>query len=81
MLSGLVQENVDFYSSDLMRSKVTAEIIGRCISVQPKFVDGLRELNNGIVANRTRKEAKAFEIPITEPIIDWAPYPQAESWG
>ncbi|WP_407655232.1 histidine phosphatase family protein [Alicyclobacillus dauci] len=27
------------------------------------------------------KEAEDFEIPISEPIIDWAPYPHAESWG
>lgn len=77
----LLKAKVNFYSSDLMRCKETAAVIGQCISVQPKFTVGLRELNNGIAANRTRKEAKMYEIPITEPILDWTPYPQAESWG
>lgn len=80
-LSELLPGNVNFYSSDLMRCRETAEIIGPYLNVQPKFTDGLRELNNGIAANRTRREAKTFEIAITEPIIDWIPYPQSESWG
>jgi len=81
-LGSLIQSRrVGFYSSDLKRCRQTAEIIRQSILVQPVFTEFLRELNNGIVANCTREEAKAFEIPITEPVIDWTPYPGAESWG
>ena len=34
-----------------------------------------------MAANHTQKEAKSFELPKTEPGIDWVHYPEAESWG
>jgi broad specificity phosphatase PhoE len=40
----------------------------------------LRELNNGIAANQTREAAKDLERPMTDPVLDWVPYPQGESW-
>lgn len=70
----------DFYSSDLPRCAQTAEIIGECLGIEPVLVPGLRELNNGQAANMTKAEAEKILIPITQPTIDWTPYPGAESW-
>jgi len=41
---------------------------------------GLRELNNGSAAGLTKSQAKDIELPATDPMIDWVPYPEAESW-
>ena len=70
----------DFYSSDLPRAAQTAEIIAKFLPIKPVFVQGLRELNNGAAANLTKAEAKKIMIPITQPTLDWSPYPGAESW-
>lgn len=69
------------YSSDLSRARQTAEIIGGYINCEPANKFELRELNNGIAANKSREEARMLEIPITQPILDWVPYPEAESWN
>ncbi len=69
-----------FYSSDLPRASQTACIIGEALSVQPIFVKDLKEHNNGIARNMTREEADRIRLPMTEPIMDWIPYPEAESW-
>jgi probable phosphoglycerate mutase len=70
-----------FYTSDLARTFETAQLIAEAIHVRPLPVTGLRELNNGAVANLSNAEAARIAIPMTEPVIDWAPYPGAESWG
>jgi len=70
----------DFYASDLPRAAQTAEIIGGFLPTRPVLVQGLRELNNGAAANLTKAEAEKIVIPITQPTLDWAPYPGAESW-
>lgn len=70
-----------FYSSDLARAVETADLIARSLRVSPDYVDGLRELNNGAAANLTAEEAARIALPITQPLIDWAPYPKAESWA
>lgn len=69
-----------FYASDLPRTAETAQGIAETLGVQPILVQGLRELNNGIAARMTRTEAEKVLIPITQPTLDWVPYPEAESW-
>lgn len=67
-------------SSDLSRAAATAQIIGKAIEVEPTFHQELRELNNGKAAGLTLAQAEQFALPVTQPMIDWIPYPQAESW-
>ena len=68
------------YCSDLKRALQTAEIIGKEIGVTPNPVPELRELNNGIAAGKSQEEAKQYALEITRPMLDWQPYPQAETW-
>jgi broad specificity phosphatase PhoE len=70
----------NFYSSDLPRASETAELISKALGVKPICIPGLRELNNGVAATMTKQEAEKVQIPISAPMIDWAPYPGAESW-
>jgi probable phosphoglycerate mutase len=80
LASLLANAPFQLYSSDLARARETAEIIGRCVSCPPILVWELRELNPGIAANQPIAEAAQLELPVTEPVLDWIPYPQAESW-
>ena len=75
-------EGVDFafYSSDLKRACQTAEIIGQEIGVTPIPTHGLRELNNGVAADRTKTEVAHLYNPPSDPIMDWQAYPEAETW-
>ncbi|MFK7693243.1 histidine phosphatase family protein [Paenibacillus sp. HJGM_3] len=72
---------INYYSSDLSRARETAEIIADEILSSPTISDHLRELNNGIAANKSKEEAEKLMLPLTEPAIDWVPYPEAESWN
>ena len=69
-----------FYSSDLKRAAETAEILARSLGVAPTLTTALRELNNGDAAGLTEQQAQAIRNPITEPLVDWRPYPRAENW-
>lgn len=80
LASLLKDKDYDFYCSDLDRAWETAEIIGKFLEKEPAAFRELRELNNGDAANLTRKEAEEIFIPLVEPIWDWQPYPNAESW-
>ena len=79
-LSYLKGSPFQFYSSDLSRASQTAEIIGKILSREPVLVENLREHNNGTARHLTREEAEKIRFPITDPIMDWVPYPEAESW-
>lgn len=80
-LADLVGDRLfQFYSSDLARAAETAELIAQSLPVGPILVPDLRELNNGEAANLTTEEAAEIANPLTEPLIDWVPYPGAESW-
>ena len=72
---------VRFYCSDLKRALETAEIVGQEIGVTPKLDPGLREFNNGVAAGMMREEADKLQCELTEPFIDWQPYPEAETWA
>lgn len=71
---------VQLFSSDLGRAVQTAEPIGAALGISPQMCPGLRELNNGQAAGLTQQAAKAIALPVTQPTIDWVPYPGAESW-
>ena len=75
-------EGVDFsfYCSDIKRAYQTAEIIGQEIGVKPIPSQGLREFNNGVAADRTKTEVAHLYSPPSDPIMDWQPYPEAETW-
>jgi broad specificity phosphatase PhoE len=68
------------YCSDLKRALQTAEIIGQEIGVTPNPVPELRAPDNGIVAGKSQQEAKQYALELTTPVLDWQPYPQAETW-
>ena len=68
------------FSSDLARAAQTAAYISAALSVVVQPEPALRELNNGLAAGLAHDAAKRLELPMTEPAIDWVPYPRAESW-
>ena len=76
----LKKRSLDLFCSDLDRAWETAEIIGKFIHKKPMAFAELRELCNGNAANITKKEAERLLTPVSEPVWDWIPYPNAESW-
>ncbi len=73
-------KDIKFYSSDQPRAAETSSIISQHLEVYPVLVHELRELNNGAGANLNHQDASEIAIPITTPLVDWTPYPGAESW-
>lgn len=67
-------------SSDLKRAAQTAEMLSWELGLRVRFTPALREFNNGVAAGKTMEEARALLIEPTEPILDWRPYPEAETW-
>jgi 2,3-bisphosphoglycerate-dependent phosphoglycerate mutase len=67
-------------SSDLRRAVQTATIIGQTLEVPPHLYPSLTDLNNGLAAGKTHTQARHIALPPTEPLFDWIPYPQAETW-
>lgn len=67
------------YASDLDRAVLTAQIIGKIIGLTPQFEEALREMNWGIAIDMTLEKAQEIELEKTEPLIDWVPFPGAES--
>lgn len=80
ILNLLGKLDIEVFCSDLSRAKDTAEIIGSYIDKNPLPVKALREQNNGDAANLTTEEARKISFPISEPLMDWIHYPNAESW-
>jgi probable phosphoglycerate mutase len=78
--AGVRSRDVRLVSSDLARARQTAEIISRHLGVPATFVAALRELNNGLAKDKTLAEAESLAVPPAEPLLDWFPYPGAESW-
>ncbi len=69
-----------FYCSDLKRARQTADIIAEAVGREPIQSRELREFNNGVAADRTKAEVAHLYRPPSEPIMDWQPYPEAETW-
>lgn len=78
-LWGDIPPQINFYCSDLSRASETAAIIGDIISKRPVAVEALRELNNGLAANKTKAEAEALQRPMTYPILDWVLIPKRKA--
>jgi len=66
--------------SDLQRTAQTGELLSWELGLRLQFAPALREFNNGTAAGKTMEEAKQLLIPPTDPILEWHPYPEAESW-
>ena len=71
---------IGLYTSDLLRAVETAEIIGSILNLVPKVDKALRDLNWGIAIDMPLEEAQKLELKKTEPLFDWVPFPEAESW-
>jgi probable phosphoglycerate mutase len=71
---------VQLRSSSLSRAVQTATILGDALNAKPAIDPGLVDMNNGLAAGKTHAQAKELAIPPSEPLLDWQPYPQAESW-
>jgi broad specificity phosphatase PhoE len=67
-------------SSDLVRARDTALILGGELDVDVTVSPALRELDNGMASGLREIDAVQLELPRTEPVLDWVPYPRAESW-
>lgn len=68
------------YSSSLKRAKQTAEPIAEIFDTDPTEMEGLKEFNNGMAANKTESKARQYAIERTEPLLEWHPYAGSESW-
>jgi probable phosphoglycerate mutase len=81
LLSKLLHQcDFNFLCSDLSRAHETATIIGQHLSKQPIANQELRGLSFGAAGALTKDEADKIKLPITLPLFDWIPYPEAESW-
>ena len=76
-----LKEEYTVYSSDLMRAKQTAEIICEKLGKTPQFAVEIREHNPGIVSGMHIDEAKKLLREVSDPSLDWRPFPEAESAG
>ena len=66
---------VRILSSDLNRAVQTSEPIAEALEVDFTCHRGIRELNNGIAAGKTKQEVKQFLDNAPKISIDWHPYP------
>jgi len=71
---------VRLLSSDLLRARETSEAIARHTGQTVVLHQELRELGNGVAAGKTLEETERLILPKTDPVIDWIPYQDAESW-
>ena len=76
----IADSSTALYTSDLLRATETAEIIGSILNLVPKVDNALRDLNWGIAIDMSLEEAQKLELEKTEPLLDWVPFPEAESW-
>ncbi|MGH4138756.1 histidine phosphatase family protein [Clostridium sp.] len=75
-------EEYALYSSDLLRAKQTADIIDNYLKLGIIEEFGLREINNGIAAGKTKEWVKQNEIPMPAEgfNIDHEPFLGGETW-
>jgi probable phosphoglycerate mutase len=78
--ASLLEKPRHLLCSDLKRAVQTAHILSEVLELVIEIQPGLKDLNNGMAAGLTHLEAREIAIAPTDPIIDWRPYPQAESW-
>lgn len=75
------EQEAEILSSDLMRAVQTAQPYSELTGVKIETHVELREINNGVASGRRKSEVEHLYIKPCEPILDWRPYPEAESWG
>ncbi|PQD94453.1 histidine phosphatase family protein [Pradoshia eiseniae] len=70
------------YSSDLLRASQTAEIIGTKLSLKVIQDKGLREINTGVAAGKTKEWARANRQPQARSgfDLDYQEFQNGESW-
>ncbi|KZL18246.1 putative phosphoserine phosphatase 2 [Pseudovibrio axinellae] len=68
------------FTSDLTRAVQTAEWITEKTGNAFTKAQQLRELNNGVSNGLSKAEAQKIWVSPTEPVLDWIPYDQGESW-
>lgn len=74
-----IQGNYTLYSSDILRTKQTTEIISQALNISPRYTKDLRDQNRGIVTGMKQDEAEKYVQEVTYPLIDWLRYPESES--
>ena len=82
-LKGLVDNNVcALYSSDLLRASQTADLIGIQLGLSVILDEGLREINTGVAAGKTKDWARANRNPRTKDgfDLDYREFQDGESW-
>lgn len=77
-------DNNDYtlYSSDLLRASQTAEIIGKQLGFDVIQDKGLREINTGVAAGKTKDWVRANRNPRTTSgfDLDYQEFQEGESW-
>lgn len=71
-----------FYSSDLLRAAQTAEIIGNQTNLKVIKNKGLREINTGVAAGKTKDWARENRIPRKSSgfDLDYQEFKDGETW-
>ena len=67
-------------ASDVARAWQTAEILARELDLEALPAPGLRAYNNGAAVGCSRDEGEALRLPVTQPLVDWQMFPEAETW-
>ncbi|KTD85762.1 histidine phosphatase family protein [Paenibacillus etheri] len=82
LLKKINHEEYVLYSSDLLRAKQTAEIIGMQLSLKVIENSDLREINTGIAAGKTKDWARENRNPRkgSEFDLDYQEYQDGETW-
>ncbi len=76
----LKDKNIDLiFSSDILRTKQTAEIVSKELGLKPKFDQRLRDTNWGVFQGKSMQQAWAFYSHNMEKKFTIAP-PKGESW-
>jgi probable phosphoglycerate mutase len=74
-------QNITIYSSTLLRARQTANLIAQKLNKPLNLSPLLDDIDLGLAAEKTESQAKKIQNPLTEPLIHWQPYPQAETWA
>lgn len=74
-------QEVEIHASDLLRAVQTAQPFGELVCEEIAKHRELREINNGVATGKRSSEVEHLYNPPCDPILDWCPYPEAETWG